>query len=156
MDNEIRVLTGYVGHLLELLLPVFGDLDGLHLPSLSLRGHALLVGVVQHLLEEVGMDGVEYIEEVLPGRILAFWEDVGEVLLHLLIIGELRPEVYDSELVIVRDFDEVDLLLLEQLLLLRKQRLEEVFIDRLGRRQIELYYMGMRDRCRWYSQCLSR
>ena len=39
----VKVLTGFVGQLLELLLPVLGDLDGLHLTSLSLRGIELFV-----------------------------------------------------------------------------------------------------------------
>ena len=85
------VLTGEVGHRLQLLLPELGDLDGLPLADLALRGHPLLIGVIHDLLQEVGLDGIDDIEEVLAARALADGEVIGEVLGDVFIAGELRP-----------------------------------------------------------------
>ena len=144
-EGSVTVLTAEIWHLLELLLPILGELDRLPHARLARRRHPLLVGVGQILGEEVGMDGIEDVEEVLPRRTLAIWEDVREVLLHLLIIGELRPEVLDGQLVVVGHLDADDLLLLEQLLLAGEHLLQEVLVDRGGRRQVELYCNGVRN-----------
>ena len=139
VESQVEVaLTGGVGHQLELLLPELGDLDGFPLADDALRGHPLLIGVYDHLVEEVGLDGIDDIEEVLPARALADGELVGEVLGDLLVVGHLRPQRLHGEFFIMRHLDGGDLRLPEQLLLLRQDLLEEVLVDGAGRRQIEL------------------
>ena len=53
LTEKILVLTGEVRHCLQLFLPELGDLNRLAQALLACCGHALLVGVVHHLLEEV-------------------------------------------------------------------------------------------------------
>jgi len=116
----------------------------------------LLVGVVHHLLEEVRLDGVDHVEEVLSGWTFVLREDVGKVLRHIRIFCELRPEGPDGELIIMRHFNELYILLVEQLLLLGEYLLQKVFVDRLGRRQVVLNCKGMSLKMNGYLRCLSR
>ena len=47
--------------------------------------------MIHDLLQEVGLDGIDDIEEVLAARALADGEVIGEVLGDVFIAGELRP-----------------------------------------------------------------
>ena len=123
---------------------------------LAERRHPLLVGVVQHLLQEVRVDGVEHAEEVLAGRALILGQDVREVRRHLFVLLELRPDVLGGQLVVVRHFNVGHLLLAEQLLLALEDGLEEVLVDVADGRQVVLYWKGIRKK-EWADlRCLSR
>ena len=137
-------LTRQVGHRLQLLLPELGDLDRVPLVVGAVGRHPLLVGMLQYLLEVFGVDRVQDVEEVLPRRALAGWVLVGEVLDELVVLGELRPEVLDRELVVVRHGDSLDLGLLHQLLLAAEHVLEEVLVDDALVGQVVLDYIGVR------------
>jgi len=154
--SKLTLLTRKIGHCLQLLVPELGELDGLPLASLAFNRVPLLVGVIEHLVEEVRVHGVEYIIEVLAWWPLAFREDIWEVLFHLVVIGELRPDVLHRELVVVWHFDEDNFLLAQQLFLAREHLLQEVFVDRLSRREIELHCIGVRKGRSGDLQCLSR
>ena len=95
--------------------------------------------MVQHLLQIVRVHGVENIVEILSRWAFALWEDIWKVLPNIFVIGELWPDILHGQLIIMRDLDEVDFLLPEQLLLLCEYLLEEVFIDSMCRWQVELH-----------------
>ena len=82
-------LTRQVGHGLEFLQPVVGDLDGLGLGVLAVGGHPLLVRVSQQLLEVLRVDRVQDVEEVLSRWAFGLGECVREVKQELLILLKL-------------------------------------------------------------------
>ena len=138
MEDRWETLTREVRHGLELLLPELGDLDRLCLAGLAVDGHALLVGVGEHLLQVVRVERVEHVEEVLPRRPLVLGVLVGEVAGQQVVLGELGPEAPDGQLIVVRDLDVADVFLPDQLLFVRQHLLEEVLVDRGRRREVEL------------------
>ena len=87
------------------------------------------------------MDCVEDVVEILARRTFALRELVGEVLGHLLILGELWPERLNGQLLIMRHLDDGDVCLLEELLLVGEDLLEEVIVDGIGWWQVELDYI---------------
>ena len=133
-------LTRQVRHRLQLFLPVLGDPDRFLLSSLSLSGHALLVGVVQYPIQELWIQRVEYVEEILPRRPFAGRILIGEVTAQEIILGELRVEVLHREFLVVRYLDVINIGFLDQLLLISEHLLQKVFVDQGGRGQIELDY----------------
>ena len=136
--NSSAALTGHIRHGGQLLCPEFRHLDGLLLHGLAGGGVALFVGVRHDLAEVVRVHGVEDVEEVLARRSLVLGVLVGEVAVHGVVLLELRPQRLRGQLLVVRHFDGVDLVILEQLLPAGQHLLEEVLVDeRLGR-QVEL------------------
>ena len=85
-------LTGKVWHCLQLLLPELGDLDRLSLSDFAICGHPLLIGVIYDLLQEVGLDSVDDIEEVLAAWTLANSVVIREILGDILILRDLWPQ----------------------------------------------------------------
>ena len=86
--QQVQSLSGLlrdVGHVLELLLPILGDLDGGLLVVDPLGRHPLLAGVLHDLHQIVGIHGVEYVEEILTRRTLIFWKNRRKVLSERLI-----------------------------------------------------------------------
>ena len=96
------------------------------------------MGVVQEPLQELWVNGVEYVEEVLSRRSLALRVIIREVPDQEVVLGELRPQVLHRQLLVVRDLDVGDVTLLDQGLLLGQDLLEEVLVDQGLRRQVEL------------------
>ena len=96
MEGWHWYLLRQIRHGLELLLPVLGHLDGLSLHALSLRGHALLVGVAHDLREVVRVKRVEHVEEVHPRGALALWKLIREVLHELGVLQEHGIEGLDA------------------------------------------------------------
>ena len=76
--------------------------------------------MVHDLLQVLGIQGIENIEEVLAWRAFADWVFVWEVLRKLLVIGKLRPEVLHGELVVVRYCNPVYFHLLLEILVTTK------------------------------------
>ena len=82
-----------------------------------------LAGLLDHVLDPVGMERVEHLEEEV-----AFWEAVvvvWQIVLHVLPFVDLRVDVFDGQPGPVRDRLRRHLLLLEHLLLPVEDRLEE-------------------------------
>ena len=96
------------------------------------------MGVVQDPLEELGVERVEYIEEILTRWTFSLWVLVGKVTAQEIILGELRVEVLHREFLVMRHLDIIYIRLLDQLLLVREHCLQEVLVNQSGRRQIEL------------------
>ena len=86
-------------------MPILRDLDRLSLASFAISSHPLVMGVVQETLEELWVQGVEYVEEVLSGWPLALWVLIREVSHQEVILSELGPEVLDGEFVVVGHLD---------------------------------------------------
>ena len=100
--------------------------------------------MLDHLLKEVGLDGVDDVEEVLPAGALADSICIGEVLGDIFIAGDLRPQRLHGEFFVMRHFDEDDLRLPQELFLLRQDLLQEVLVDGGDRRQVILDYRWVR------------
>ena len=116
-----------------------------------------LLARVQHdLLEILGVEGVENIEEVFSRRCLPCWILVGEVRHHGSVLLELGVEGLHRDFLVVWDLDRPVLRLLHQLLLAYKDILQEVLIDHALIREVELLYYGVNDERDNYLQCWSK
>ena len=133
--DRLARLLGQVRHGAQLLPPRVRDLDRLLLGVRRVRGPPHLVGVAHHLAQVLGIERVQDPEKVVARRPLASYEGVGEVLGEVGVLLVLRPELLHRELVVLRDLDRGDGLLLEQLLLAAEHLLEEVLVDVRGRRK---------------------
>ena len=111
-----------------MFFPELGDLDGLVLLVLPVGGHTLLVGVVEYLLQVVGLERVQDVVEVLARRASAFGIHSREELHELAVLLQVRPQRLHGELVVVKHRDVVHLLLLQQLLLANEHVFEEVLV----------------------------
>jgi len=138
MEGVELVLTGGIGHGIELLFPVLRHPDALRLHGLALGGIALLVGVSNDLCEVLRMNRVQDVEEVLPRWPLALRVPVGEELQHLRVLLELRPESLDGELLVLLDRNLVDLRLLQEVLLSAEDLVEEILGEDIAVGQGEL------------------
>ena len=125
----MEALTGEVRHVLELLRPVLGDLDGLVLHLLAVCGVALLVGVCQDLGQVLRVDRVEHIEEIVARWPLALRIFVGEEAHHVRVLQELRVEVLHGELLEVGHLHVHLLRLQEELLLVLQEQPQEILVD---------------------------
>ena len=99
---------------------------------------SLFVGVLHNLAKVVRVDGVEDVEEVLTMRSFVFRVLVWEIAVHDRIVFELWPQCLRGQLLIMRHFDDVHLVLLQQLLLAGQHILEEVLVDEWLWWQVEL------------------
>ena len=135
---RIWALTRKVGHRIQLLRPVIGDLDGFLLHSLTFSGHPLLIGVDHDLRQVVRMQSVEDIEEIISGRPFSFRINIRKIGHHCRILAKLRIESLHREFIVMRHLDHCHLGLLQQLFLAGQYCLEEVLIHDGLVRQVEL------------------
>ena len=105
---------------------------------LASPGHALLVGVRHDVREVDRLERVQDVEEVRPRWPFPYWVFVWEVGHEDGVLGELRVDVLHRQFIVAWDLDVADLRLLEQLLLARQDRLEEVLVHHRLVWQIEL------------------
>ena len=83
------------------------------------------------------MEGVQDVEEVLSWGALALWKSIRDEHHELLVRLEIREELLDRELVIMRDADGVDVGLLHQHLLAHQDVFQEILCyDRVLRQMI--------------------
>ena len=95
--------------------------------------------MVHHLLQVVGVNGVQNVEEIILSRCtLSFRVLIWKVLHHLSILQEHRVHGLNTELVIVCDLDMLHISLFQKLFPAREDVLEMVFVDDRLIRQIEL------------------
>ena len=139
MVSRQGVLTRDVGIRVEQLPPLIADGDGIVLPVWAIGGEALTLGVRDQLGHVVGVEGVHDVEEVLAGGIASLGQRVGEVLLELGVVLEVRLQVDHAQLVVLRHRDEPDVLERHQLLLVRQEEPQEVLRDHGLRRDVELH-----------------
>ena len=117
-----------VGHGLELVEPFLRRHDGLGLDGLGVDLVSLGICMLDDLVEIVGEEAVEHVEEVEPIRQSITLVDFAEVLLQVLVVLYLWPDRLHGELVQLGDLDVVDVGLLEQLLLFCQNLLEILLI----------------------------
>ena len=122
----MKILTAEIWHRSQLFLPVLGHLDGLVLPVLALACQALLCSMLDDLGQVVGLEGVQYIEKVIPWRTFAFRILVWKVQLELRVLSHGWIDVLHRQLLIVWHIDGHHVHLLEQLLLAGEHGLDEV------------------------------
>ena len=99
--------------------------------------------MLHDLLEVLGLQRVEDVEEVLARWALTCWIGVREVFHEIRVLLEMRPERLYGQLVIMWAIHLLDLRLLHQLLLAGEDVLEEVLVDDVGIREVVLDYTGI-------------
>ena len=102
--------------------------------------------MVHDLLEILGVERVEDVEEVLSGGISLIGVFVLEKENELGVLLEILPQVLDGQLLEVGDMDVVDLLLFEELLLVVEDLLQEVLVALVLGRDIILNYRDVREK----------
>ena len=90
------------------------------------------------LSKVVGLLGVQDIEKVVPGRPLALGVCVREVAHEDGVLGHERVYVLDAQLLVVRDLDVPDLVLLVQVLVALYHLLQPVLVAHGLMREVEL------------------
>ena len=105
---------------------------------LAFGGHSLLVGVAHHLLEIFWVDRVENVEEILSRWPLVLRILVREEGHHGRVLLELRIEILDRNLIVMRNLNLLNSALPQQLLFASQNILQEVLVDYILRWQIEL------------------
>ena len=146
-------LTGEVRHGLELLFPVLCHLDGLVLLHQSVSGHPLLSSMFHDLPEVVGLLRVQDVEEVVPWRTLALRIFVREVTHEDAVLRHERVDVLDAQLLVLRDLDVPDLVLLVEVLLTLDHLLQPILVADTVIREVELFYNGVSDDELCYLRC---
>ena len=99
--------------------------------------------MVEELLKVLRFHAVEDVKKIVPGWSLVLWINVGKILHEFTVLLEIRPQCFDGYLIVLRDMDVVDLLLLEQLLLLCEHEFEEVLVDASLIGQVKLHWKGI-------------
>ena len=121
-----------------------GDLHGLKLVAIGSNDHSLLVGMGHDSLQVLGIQRVEYGEEIFSRRPFASWVLVGKELHEGLIGLQVRPKVLHTELIIMRDSNLFGLPFLEELLPIGEDILEEVFRHDAFVGEVVLHYKQIR------------
>ena len=125
---------------MKLVPPLLADDNCLGFLLLTLGRVSLLQSVVNEQLHILGLVRVDHVEEVLPFwkatrlRFLAKVAGNGWIVLHS------RVDVLYRELVKKRDVDPLDFIKSEQLLLFVQHLAQKVFVNCVGRRQVQLHY----------------
>jgi hypothetical protein len=91
--------------------------------------------VLDKLLDDALMQGVSDVEQVFPVALSPLRIRGREVVFHMLERHELIVEVLDRQLIILRNLYVVDVLLLQELLLIREDLLGVV----LGEHRVRAY-----------------
>ena len=94
--------------------------------------------MIQHPLQEVGVQRMEHVKEVFPRRPFILGKVIGKVSSEQIVVLELRLELLHRELVVVGHMYVAHVCLLNEGLLVRENLLEEVFVDRGLVRQVVL------------------
>ena len=102
--------------LVEVVPPLFADSHRLDSCSLALSREPLGLGMLDHLPDMLRVYGVQYCEEVVAVRVPVGWILILQKLHHSGIPLELRKDVLDAELVVLRHVHRAFLTDLEQLL----------------------------------------
>ena len=135
----LKLLTLHVRKLVELLKPVFADLDdGVGILTL-IRQTPVVVGGRDELLSVLRIERVHHVVEVSPIRPTAFGQLFREVLHEVRVVLELWVEGVDTELVELGHVDHLDVDEVQQLLLLSEDHPEEVLVDHGVGRHVELH-----------------
>ena len=139
-------LTGDEGLLVQLVEPVFTNVDGFCLLVLPCNGVPLLIGVFDKLCDVLTAYGVHDVEEVVPVGQAALWQLVREELHEELQSFHLWPQLLHADLVVVGHVYKPHLAYGHEHLLLGQDLLEEVFVEHCVIRQVELHYTVVKEK----------
>jgi len=120
----LLALTAEVGVLLELLLPVGFEVDGVLLNSLLVHLMAYSLRLYQKLLDVIGVEAGQYREEIAAITTPSFRVVVGKISRHSIQLEALIIEVLDGDLGKLWWVAVAGVLRLEQLLLAPEDLLE--------------------------------
>ena len=126
--------------LVQLVVPVFTDFDGLCLLVLPGDGVPLCIGVLDKLCDVLIAYGVHDVEKIVPVGQTTLWQLVREELLEVVQFFHLGPQLLHADLVVVGNVDKPHLAYGHEHLLLGQDLLEEVFVEHCVVRQVELHY----------------
>ena len=116
--------------LVEIVPPFLVDTNSLCLSSCSLCAEPLLLGMLNHIFDMLGVDRIEYSEEVLAVRVSILRVRVRQILHDFWIPFKLRIDMLDTQLIVLRYIDRASLRDLEQLLFPTQYSSDEVPVDR--------------------------
>ena len=86
------------------------------------------------------MHSIEHVEEVLSRWTFVFRKFFGEELHELLVVFESREQGLDGDFVVLGHVDLLDLRFLQQMLLTGEHITQEVLVNCLLLRKVELHY----------------
>ena len=115
--------------LVEIVPPFLVDTNCLGLSSCSLCAESLLLRMLDHIFDMLGVDRIEYSIEVLTIWISILRIDILQILHDLRVTFELRPYRLNATFVVFRHIDRASLRNLEQLLFPNQYSTHEVSID---------------------------
>ena len=92
---------------------------------------SLLIGVFNNFCGILWIDCIQDIEEVLSARSFIVWVFILEVDIELLVLLQVWPKSFSADLLIARNVDIVDLVLLHELLLANQNLPHKVLVDLL-------------------------
>ena len=131
-------------------------MDGLVLHLFAISCASLLVCMVDDLSEVFRHLRIKDVKEIFTWWPFAFGIHGGEIPKEISIFLHVGPEVLNGKLVEMRHRDELHLRLVEQILVFSDYCLQEIFVDNVFRRQIELYCRGVRQKANEYLRCWSK
>ena len=99
-------LTRHEWDLLQLLLPRWRHADELRLHAVVSSGVSLLLRVLDDAINVVFAQRIEHIERVVAIRHSALWQHFREKRHQLLILLNHRPNVLDTEFVVLGHVDK--------------------------------------------------
>ena len=111
------------------------------LSSCSLCAESLLLSMLNHIFDMLGVDRIEYSKEVLSVWISILWIRVLQILHDFRIPFKLRVDMLDAQLIVLRHIDRASLGDLEQLLVAAEHGTDEVPVDCGSWRHVELNYL---------------
>ena len=82
--------------LVEIVPPFLVDTNCLGLSSCSLGAESLLLGMLDHIFDMLGMDRIEHGEEVLAIRIPILWIDILQILHDFRVTFKLWEDMLDT------------------------------------------------------------
>ena len=136
---EHQKLTGNKSAGVECVPPVIRDLYDLLLHGFGLHRVALVVCMLDNLVQVVMLESVDHVEEIVPVRHSSLRQLLREVLHQLLVRPHHRPQLDDRELVVHGNGDAPDLIQTQERFFTGEDLLEEVFVEHPVGRQVELH-----------------
>ena len=130
--------TYHPGELVHCLRHLVRQLDGLVLLLLLADLVPLRVGVLQHGLEFILVEGVDHVPEVLLVQLPAFGQLRRQIWLQFLPLRELLVELFDAELREVAHVHQIHRLQGQQLLLAGQDHPDPLLGELVHRRRVEL------------------
>ena len=132
------ILTRKERHSVQIVPPLFVDLDCRLLVGLTIGSEPLFVCMGDHLADILGVDGIQDCHEVVSVRESILRVFILQILHHLFVVFEFGKDVLHTELIEFGSLADLALTHLEQLLVPFENLAKEIAIDRCRGRHKEL------------------